>query len=212
MLGDYVLQRKREFNLIPQERKKLLTRLASAITHDISLECSADLIFICTHNSRRSLLAQIWAQFSSLHYEVIGVRCFSGGTEATAFNPRAVAALERAGVSVSITDSNSTNPLYKVLTGNSDTGDIMSSKRYDDPVIPSEGFIAVMVCSDADEACPVVPGVSERIVLTYQDPGGYDGTSSEQDKYDEICIQIATEMLYLFQYVRLKVIQITPSK
>jgi len=200
LLGAYVLQRKREFKLIPQERKKQLTRLASKITRELSLDCSAGIIFICTHNSRRSLLAQIWAQFSSTHYDVIGVRCYSGGTEATAFNISAVDALKSSGLQIEKMDE-SENPRYLVRFSGEEDGIRVFSKKYEDPPNPTNNFIAVMTCSDADEACPMVEGAASRFAITYDDPKAFDGTSEEKARYEERSNQIAREMLFLFSLV-----------
>lgn len=200
MLGEYVLQRKREFKLIPQERKKQLTRLASAITHDLSLECIADLIFICTHNSRRSHMAHIWAQFSSTHYDLVGVRCYSGGTEATAFNNSAVNALKSSGLQIEQMDE-SDNPRYRIHFPGTEDGIRVFSKKYEDAPNPTNNFIAVMTCSDADEACPLVEGASSRFAITYDDPKASDGTSEGNVRYEERSQQIAREMLFLFSLV-----------
>ena len=200
MLGEYVLSRKREFGSIPEERKKTLARLARSIAQDVELECSSDLIFICTHNSRRSHMAQIWAQFSSVHYQIDGVRCYSGGTEATAFNSSAVDALSNAGFSMEQMDD-SENPEYQVYFPGEEEGISVFSKKYEDPPNPTKGFLAVMTCSDADEACPVVEGAKSRFAITYEDPKAFDGSPEEKAGYEERCRQIAREMLYLFSLV-----------
>jgi len=200
LLGEYILQRKREFKLIPEERKKQLSRLASAITHDLSLECSADLIFICTHNSRRSHMAHIWAQFSSLYFDLVGVRCYSGGTEATAFNTSAVDALKNSGLRLEILVE-SENPRYLVHFPGEEDGIRVFSKKYEDPPNPTHNFIAVMTCSDADEACPMVEGAASRFPITYDDPKSFDGTPEEKARYEERSQQIAREMLFLFSLV-----------
>jgi arsenate reductase len=200
LLGEYVLQRKREFKLITQERKKQLTRLASAITHDLTLECSADLIFICTHNSRRSHMAHIWAQLSSRHYDLVGVRCYSGGTEATAFNTSAVEVLKSSGLHIEQLDEGD-NPVYRIHFPGAEDGIRVFSKKYEDAPNPTNNFIAVMTCSDADEACPMVEGAASRFAITYDDPKAFDGTSEEKARYEERSQQIAREMLFLFSLV-----------
>ena len=200
MLTEFVIQRKREYKIIPPERQKELGKLARAIERDLSLECSADLIFICTHNSRRSHMAQIWAQFAATHNHLEGVRCFSGGTEATAFSPSAVEALKSSGLSIEQMDE-SDNPEYQVgIPGQEDFLTVFS-KRYEDPPNPTRNFIAVMTCSDADDACPVVEGASSRYAITYDDPKVYDGTPEERSGYHERSRQIAREMLYLFSNI-----------
>jgi arsenate reductase (thioredoxin) len=76
------------------------------------------------------------------------------------------------------------------------------SKKFADPSNPSENFVAVMVCSDAEEACPFVPGATVRISITYDDPKSSDGTAREQETYDERSAQIAREMGYLLHKLR----------
>ena len=195
--GTYVRQRKKEFNHIQEGRKKLLSRLAKAISQDLDLECSADLIFICTHNSRRSHMGQLWALVAAYEYDIIGIRGFSGGTEATALNPRAVKALKKAGLEIEKRDEGS-NPEYLVSLPGVEDGIRVFSKKYEDPPNPTKNFIAVMTCSSADEACPVVTGASSRHAITYEDPKDYDGAPEEEEAYDERSRQIAREMLYAF--------------
>jgi hypothetical protein len=132
---------------------------------------------------------------------VDGVETYSGGTEATAFNPRAVAALQRAGFRIETSEPEAENPRYTVsITENGPTLEAFS-KRYMDPPNPTAGFAAIMTCSDADEACPFVRGADFRIAVPYVDPKVSDGTPEEAATYDERSRQIATEMLYVFSRV-----------
>jgi hypothetical protein len=59
------------------------------------------------------------------------------------------------------------------------------SKKYDDPANPPEGFAALMVCGEADAACPLVKGAAVRISMPYLDPKIYDDSSFEAAKYAE---------------------------
>ena len=190
-----------EFKQIAEERESSLREMASYVRERIASGEDARLVFICTHNSRRSHMAQIWAQTAAGYYNVPGVETFSGGTEATAFNPRAVAALKRAGFSIEAGGQGS-NPVYRVRYG--DTSDTMEafSKVYDQPPNPTSDFAAVMTCSEADAACPLVIGATERIPITYEDPKAFDGTDLEMEAYDRRCRQIAREMLFVFSQVR----------
>src|SRR5882672_66172 len=108
-----VEQLTREFDQIPAERKQILNQLTAFVQNKIDSGQKVYLNFICTHNSRRSHLAQIWAQTAAHYYGVKRVECFSGGTEATAFNPRAVKAMKDAGFDISIWKEGE-NPFYKV--------------------------------------------------------------------------------------------------
>jgi len=186
--------------VISKERKELLKEVAAFVDEKNSSEEAANLIFICTHNSRRSHMSQLWAQTAAYHYGFEDVHCYSGGTEATAFNPRAVKALKKAGFNIDQTDM-STNPRYKV-SYSKDAEPVMAfSKKYDDDFNPQEDFAAVMTCSQADEACPLVKGASARVAIPYVDPKEADDTPEEEARYDERCRQIAMEMFYLFSQV-----------
>jgi len=154
-------------------------------------------MFICTHNSRRSHLSQIWASTAAAYYGVPGVETYSGGTEATAFNPRAVAALKRAGFEISHSATQD-NPHYTVRFHDNAPAMECFSKVYKQPPNPTADFCAIMTCAQADKNCPVVRGATLRIGVPYEDPKAFDGTPEEAAKYDERCQQIAREILYVF--------------
>ncbi|MBW1761017.1 MAG: protein-tyrosine-phosphatase [Deltaproteobacteria bacterium] len=198
-LAEYIDRAGWEINAIPEDRKRLLEEVAAFVSSARQAGNSAELTFICTHNSRRSHMGQLWAAAAAAHCGIDGVRTYSGGTEATAFNPRAVAAMEKAGFVID--KSGGDNPRY--LASFDEGGPVIEcfSKTYDDPVNPTEDFAAIMTCSEADEACPVVLGAALRAPIWYEDPKVVDGTPKEAAAYDERCLQIATEMLYLFSRV-----------
>jgi len=159
-----------------------------------------NLNFICTHNSRKSQFAQIWAQ-TAADYFGIPVKCYSGGVEVTAFNPRAVASIERTGFKV--VSKSESNPVYSVYHSENSQPITAFSKLYDDPANPTAHFAAVMTCSHADENCPFIPGTEKRIPLLYDDPKEFDGTPQEAAKYDERSIQVASELFYAFAQIEL---------
>ncbi len=200
-LNTTVEQLVKEFDLIPTERKETLKELTQFVQSKITGGGKAYLNFICTHNSRRSHLSQIWAQAAAYYYGVPGVECFSGGTEATAFNPRAVKAMQDAGFNISITKDGN-NPVYEVRFALEANPIIAFSKKYDDPFNHNKDFAAIMTCSHADENCPLVLGASGRIALTYDDPKEFDGTPLEAAKYSERVHQIGREILYAFSQVK----------
>jgi len=180
---------------IPKERQALLEKLAGYTAQRKG--GSAKLNFICTHNSRRSHIAQIWATAGAAYFGIPGVETYSGGTEATAFNPRAVAALQRAGFQIE--NSGGENPHYRVHFAEAQPPLRCYSKTFDDPANPKLGFAAIMTCSDADENCPFIPGAAFRLPLTYDDPKVADGTPEETARYDERVRQIGREILYTMQ-------------
>lgn len=189
------------FASIPKERRLILEEVAAYITELRAKDEVADLTFICTHNSRRSHFSQIWAQTAAYYYGLKGIKCYSGGTEATAFNIRAVEAIKRCGIQAN-TDGVGNNPVY-FIAYSKDAPEIEAfSKTYNDPFNPQSAYAAIMTCSDADENCPVVFGADKRFRITYTDPKLKDDTPEETADYDMRCKQIATEMFYLFSLVK----------
>ncbi|MDX2174298.1 MAG: protein-tyrosine-phosphatase [Bacteroidota bacterium] len=204
-LKKYAAKVTTEFNLISDERKKTLIELGDFILEDKQKNNKATLTFICTSNSRRSHLGQVWMQTAAIYYGIDSISTFSGGTEATEVNKRAVAALKRAGFSISRAGTEFNSP-YSLTIGNSSENWILYSKKYDNVQNPKSNFIAVMVCSEADKSCPHVPGAFGRIGLPYEDPKYYDNTPSEDQKYDETCRLIARELFFVADYVKTKLI------
>ncbi|MGB2423847.1 MAG: protein-tyrosine-phosphatase [Flavobacteriales bacterium] len=187
---------------IESERKVELRALGSWVAEAVVEGRSAELIFICTHNSRRSHLAQVWAQVGADAAGLKGVSTFSGGTEATACNPRTVAAMQRAGFEVAEVDRENgpTNPTYAVSAGPSWPEMRCFSKKYGHLSNPQEGFAAVMTCSSADKGCPIVEGSGARFSVPYVDPKVSDGKPEEAATYDARLRQIGTEMLFVMGY------------
>lgn len=200
-LESYIRERIQEFAGLSPDRRSKLQALAEYIHSKRTQHETAQLVFICTHNSRRSHFGQVWAAVAAAHFGIgESVLTYSGGTVATAFNPRAVAALERAGFATR--HSGGENPHY-VLRFDSEQGEMECfSKLFDHPTNPQRHFAAIMTCSEADENCPFIPGADFRLSLPYTDPKESDGSPMEIVIYDERCAQIATEMLFVFSQLR----------
>lgn len=198
-LKTYIKELESGFDSIPPERKKELREVADYVRSRNDSDETAKLNFICTHNSRRSHLAQIWTATAVNYYGIQNIETYSGGTEATAFNPRAVAAIERAGFKVKSPAGK--NPKYRVSFDEDSEPMVCFSKKFDDNLNPDKNFAAIMTCSDADENCPFVPGAEFRKPITYRDPKEADGMDKEKETYDERCLQIATEMFYMISQV-----------
>lgn len=198
-LADYLAQRQREFELIDVPRRDLLAELSQYIRRRRMAGEAARLIFVCTHNSRRSHMAHLWAAAAAATFG-LDVATFSGGTEATAFNPRAIAAMERAGFRIDKRTAGD-NPTYVVHFSKHRPGITCFSKKFDAAPNPRKDFAAVMVCGEADAACPAVAGASARFSIPFVDPKVSDGTPQEAATYDERCAQIAREMLYVMSRV-----------
>ena len=191
----------RQAEQIPAERKQILRQAAQVARQRLEAGQPAQFTFICTHNSRRSHLSQIWAQTAAAYYGITNIQAASGGTEATACNIRTVKALRRAGFSVADTTGGK-NPIYVAQIVETQPGLKLFSKVYNDPANPQKNFIAMMCCDQADEGCPVVTGSLARFPIHYKDPKISDGTPAEADTYDERSRQIASEMFYLMSQLQ----------
>jgi arsenate reductase (thioredoxin) len=201
LIKQYCDDRVAEFSSISEERKTLLTKLSNYISEKSKKDEVINLVYICTHNSRRSHFGQVWAHIASRYFDIKNVFTFSGGTEATAFNINAINALKRVGFEISSEDSITSNPRYHLRFDDSEAPIICFSKVYDHAENPSSAFAAIMTCSDAEQNCPFIPGVELRIGTTYDDPKAFDNSPEQDEKYSERCAQIAREVLYVFSLI-----------
>lgn len=199
-LAQYIEVLPDDFESISVDRRHKLSALAQYILKKYRTGKTINFIFICTHNSRRSHLSQLWAQTAAYYYGIERINCYSGGTEARAFNHRAVAVMKRAGFSI-VTEDNNENPRYSVEFSNDAPKITAYSKEYRDEFNPQSGYIAVMTCSEADQNCPVVHGAEQRFSLPFTDPKESDDTPQESESYDLRCRQIASEMFYVFSNI-----------
>lgn len=196
-----IAQATASFDKIPADRQRELKKIALFVQSKIAAGESAQVTFICTHNSRRSHFAQIWAQTAAAYYGVTAFKAFSGGIEVTACNERTIAALKRAGFSIT-SEPAEKNPVY--LVKYSDRADPIRSysKLYQAAENPQSNFLAAMTCDHADGNCPVVQGAVMRVPVHYVDPKVADGKPEEAATYDERSRQIASEMFYLMSLVK----------
>lgn len=189
-----------DIDSISEERKQTLQPFITYVKSKVKEGQSIRLNFICTHNSRRSHLSQIWAQTMAAFYNIDKVTCYSGGTEATAMFPKVGETLEAQGFNITKL-SDGSNPIYSVKYADNDTPIIAFSKEFSDSFNPTSAFAAIMTCSSADEGCPFVLGSDQRIAVTYDDPKISDGTPQQSATYLARSLQIATEMKYVFSKV-----------
>ncbi|MEM9644902.1 MAG: protein-tyrosine-phosphatase [Planctomycetota bacterium] len=215
---------------LPPARRELMESAADQIASCIREGGPIELHFICTHNSRRSHFGEVFATTAAIDQDVQQLHCRSGGTEATACNERVVRSLRRAGLSVVAPSPTDSNPIYLVQVCEKIAPIRLHSKRFDQPQsdlsksvasgstssddpTPNQPTrcVAMMCCSDAERACPIVPGAVARIPLHYEDPKISDGTESEAETYDLRRDQIAAEMMALVQGVRAKLTASAPN-
>ena len=186
---------------ISKERKAVLQPLIEVIQLKHTNGKDIRMNFICTHNSRRSHLFQIWAQTMAYYFNIKNVTCYSGGTEATAMFPMVVETLRLHGFQIQKLSEES-NPIYAIKYSENEHPVIGFSKRLDDDCNPKSEFVAIMTCDSANEACPFVPGAEKRIPITFEDPKAFDNSPLQAEKYKERSLQIATELKYIFSNIK----------
>jgi len=185
---------------ILEERKETLQPLVDFIQQKVAQNQKIRINFICTHNSRRSHLSQVWAQTMAYYFGIPNVYCYSRGTEATALFPMVAQTLENSGFEIA-TLSEGNNPVYSIKYAENEPPIIGFSKKLDDDFNPKSEFAAIMTCDSANEACPFVPGAEKRIPITFEDPKAFDGSPQQAEKYNERSLQIATELFYIFSQI-----------
>lgn len=200
-LRPYVAEVAAEVDTLPDDRKEVLGAISADITARLQAGKPAYLTFICTHNSRRSHMSQIWAQTAAYYYGLNNVYAYSGGTEVTACNCRTVTAMRRVGFEINDLTTGD-NPIYSVRYAEDREPIRAYSKLYDADSNPKEEFFALMTCSAADKSCPQVKGAIGRYAIHYIDPKLCDDTPTETTAYNERCRQIAQEMFYIMAGVR----------
>lgn len=185
---------------ILEERKAVLQPLTDFIQSKVSHHQEIRINFICTHNSRRSHLSQVWAQAMANYFNIKNVFCYSGGTEATALFPKVAETLQNSGFQIN-SISKHENPVYSIKYAENEHPIIGFSKKLDDDFNPKSEFVAIMTCDSANEACPFVVGAEKCIPITFEDPKAFDSTPQQTEKYNERSLQIATELFYVFSQI-----------
>jgi len=188
---------------VSNERQAILQPLIDYIQNKVNHQEEIRLNFICTHNSRRSHLSQIWAQTMAFHFGIQNLFCYSGGTEATAMFPKVGETLSHQGFEIQ-QFSQEQNPVYAVKFDQNQHPILCFSKTYFDDFNPKNNFGAIMTCNNADEGCPMVFGAEARFPIKYEDPKAFDGTPEMNQKYTERSIEIASEMYYAFAKITIQ--------
>ena len=185
---------------VSEKRKEVLQPLVNYIQDKVDTNEEIRLNFICTHNSRRSHLSQIWAQTMAFQFGIRNVFCYSGGTEATAMFRKVGETLVNQGFEIQQLSENE-NPVYAIKFSDNEPPIIGFSKTYFDAFNPKTNFGAIMTCNNADEGCPMVFGAEARFPIKYDDPKAFDGTEIMNEKYTECSLQIASEMCFVFAQI-----------
>ena len=186
------------------DRKSLLQNISEEISKEYKKEESVNLNFICTHNSRRSQLGQVWGFFAAQYFD-LNIHSFSGGTEVTAFFRNTVKTLQKVGFSFQLADFSHQNPKYIISFEGTSKTILGFSKRYDHPDNKNP-FIAITTCNNADANCPFIPEATQRFHLPFVDPKSSDNTDLQDETYLKTNQQIAAEIFFIFSEVKKKLV------
>lgn len=186
---------------ISEDRKNILNSLVEYIQNKQNNNEITRLNFICTHNSRRSHLSQVWAQTIAFYFNIKNVYCYSAGTEATAVFPMIIKTLKQTGFKIDVLANQLENPIYSIKYSENEPSIIGFSKDLNNNFNPKNNFAAIMTCSQADEDCPFVLGAETRIALPFEDPKLFDNTELQNQKYVERSTNIASELFYIFSKI-----------
>ena len=185
---------------LSDDRKNLLLKISEGIIEEYKKEGVVNLNFICTHNSRRSQLGQVWGFFAANYFD-LNIHSFSGGTEVTAFFKNTVKTLQKVGFIFNLENFSHQNPKY-VISFEGTTKSILGfSKRYDDAENKNP-FIAITTCNNADTNCPFIPEATYRFHLPFVDPKASDNTELQDETYLKTNQQIAAEIYLIFSEVK----------
>jgi arsenate reductase (thioredoxin) len=188
---------------VSEKRKEVLQPLIDYIQTKVNQNQEIRLNFICTHNSRRSHLSQIWSQTMAFQFGINNVFCYSGGTEAIAMFPKVSETLQNNGFEIQQL-SESSNPVYAIKFSENELPIIGFSKTYFDKFNTENKFGALMTCNNANDSCPIVLGAEARFSIKYDDPKAFDGTEIMNEKYTERSLEIASEMYFVFSQIKIK--------
>ena len=109
--------------------------------------------FLCTGNSCRSQMAEGWAKkYLSDEWDV-----YSAGIEAHGLNPNAIKAMNEVGVDISD----------------------QKSEMIDKSIL-NQATLAITLCGDAADRCPVTPEHVQREHWRFDDPAKAAGTEKEK--------------------------------
>lgn len=185
---------------IDENRKQLLTKIAHFIVSQLKQNKPVNLNYICTHNSRRSQLSNVWSSYAANYFNLNTIKSFSGGTSVTSFYRNTVKTLQQAGFVFKLSEFSHHNPVYSIEYENCTTPILAFSKLYND-AFNAVPFIAITTCSNADEHCPFISEAIQRFHVPFNDPKSFDNTLYASEKYLEINKQIAGEIHFIFKSI-----------
>ena len=185
--------------VIDDIRKELLLKIANKIAVNFNNN-DININFICTHNSRRSQLGQVWSFFAADYFK-LPINAFSGGTEVTAFHRNTVKTLTEVGFKFDVDEFSHTNPIYRISFSDDNPSLLGFSKLYNN-IENKTPYFVLTTCNNADENCPFIPEAIDRFHVPYIDPKHSDDSAIQDETYLKTSGIIAAQMYYLFNEIK----------
>ena len=201
ILNEYVKDFPNEFRKIPEDRRYRLNEIVYFLEEQQENKAPSQLIFISTHQSSVSQMAQVWSKAAAYYFGFPGFQSFSGGIKPNEIAINSIETIEKAGFIVYKSDIDGID-VYRVKFSYNLTPIVIFPKKIEHVKNPYDNFMAVFVEENADVNISNIKGTYHRLLLNYNDPIGYEGSGLEDQVYEESCRKVAIEMFYVFFQLR----------
>ena len=201
ILNEYVRDFPDEFRKIPEDRRYRLNEIIYFLKEQEENNAPLQLTFIGTNQSSVSQMAQVWSKTAAYYFGYPELQSFSSGIKSNEISVNAITTLEKAGFIIYKSNIDGVD-VYRVKYSNNLEPIVTFSKKIGHMKNPDTDYMAVFVEENADLNISNLKGTYNRLLLSYNDPIGYDGSGLENQFYEESCKTVAIEMFYVFSQLR----------
>lgn len=201
ILNEYVRDFPKEFRKIPEDRRYRLNEIVYFLEDQEKNNEPWQVLFISTNQASVGQMAQVWSKAAAYYFGFNKFNSFSGGIKPSEISVNMITTLENAGFIVYKTEIGGID-VYRVKYSYNLNPIVTFPKKIDHVKNPYHDFMAVFVEENADINIQNIKGTYNRLLLTYDDPVGYDGSDDEELIYKESCRRVAVEMFYVFSQLR----------
>lgn len=190
-LQTFASQAKTKASVLKAYRKKHCLVISKHIAEHLRNANSLDLVFICLHNSRRSVFAEVWANYWVLELGLGNlIASKSGGFFPSNLSINTMDALQRAGVPI-------TKDQTSYYFSFEDNKKLSLHSKPVHSVLGEKNTVPVILCADALDYDYLLPPAQITFPLIYADPWEADGLPGQNQVYDQICFQVCMEVYFI---------------
>ena len=201
IINEYVRDFPKEFRKIPEDRRYRLNEIVYFLEEQKVENDPWQLLFISTNQSSVSQMAQVWSKAAAYYFGFTNFESFSAGLDPRTISVKMITSLEKAGFIVYKNNVDGVD-VYRIKYSYNLDPIVSFPKKINHVRNPNQDFMAVFVEENADMNVQNIKGTYNRLLLTYDDPVGYEGSEQEQVMYEESCKKVAVEMFYVFSLLR----------